>query len=146
MFELTTRPAVRLAWRGVPIVNLPAPVRYLTAGEGGVSHFRYGRDNLLLTWMHTRLMFAAAGRLPERVRPAVLGLFAGFGFGVVEVAVRLINGMTPSALLTNPAVYGLLLGGGTAFLLLTSALQRGSVTAATAGAVRARCRSASRTA
>lgn len=78
---------------------------------------------------------AAAGRLPERSRAAVLGLFAGFGFGVVEVAVRLIDGMTPSALLTNPAVYGLLLGGGTAFLLLTSALQRGSVTAATAGMV-----------
>lgn len=76
-----------------------------------------------------------AGRLPERSRAAVLGLGAGFGFGVVEVAVRLIDGMTPSALLTNPAVYGLLLGGGTAFLLLTSALQRGSVTAATAGMV-----------
>jgi hypothetical protein len=32
------------------------PVRYLSAAEGGVSHFRYLRDNLLLTWMHTRLV------------------------------------------------------------------------------------------
>lgn len=78
---------------------------------------------------------AAAGRLPERARAAALGLGAGFGFGVVEVAVRLIDGLTPSVLLTNPALYALLLGGGAAFLLLTSALQRGSVTAATAGMV-----------
>jgi hypothetical protein len=28
----------------------------LSAAEGGVSHFRYLRDNLLLTWMHTRLV------------------------------------------------------------------------------------------
>jgi hypothetical protein len=35
----------------------------------------------------------------------------------------------------NPAAYALLIGGGAAFLLLTSALHRGSVTAATAGMV-----------
>ena len=39
------------------------------------------------------------------------------------------------ALLANPAAYALLVGGGAAFLLLTSALQRGSVTTATAGMV-----------
>jgi hypothetical protein len=54
---------------------------------------------------------------------------------VVEVAVRLIDDVSPSALFTNPATYALLLGGGSAFLLLTSALQRGSVTTATAGMV-----------
>jgi hypothetical protein len=31
-------------------------VKYLRPEEGGVSHFRYGRDNTLLTWMHLRLM------------------------------------------------------------------------------------------
>lgn len=74
---------------------------------------------------------AVSGGLPDRARALVLGLAAGTGFGVVEVAVRLIDG--PS--LANPALYALLLGGGAAFLLLTSALQRGSVTAATAGLV-----------
>jgi hypothetical protein len=39
-------------------------VRYLTAAEGGVSHFRYVRDNVLLTWMHTRLMIGFVLRLP----------------------------------------------------------------------------------
>jgi hypothetical protein len=46
-------------------LNLPAPVRYLSAAEGGVSHFRYLRDNLLLTWMHVRLLCGFALRLPR---------------------------------------------------------------------------------
>ncbi|MFD3576134.1 hypothetical protein [Streptomyces sp. NPDC058644] len=78
---------------------------------------------------------ALAGRLPGRGRALTLGLGAGFGFGVVEVAVRLIDDVSPGALVRNPACYALLVGGGAAFLLLTSALQRGSVTTATAGMV-----------
>lgn len=78
---------------------------------------------------------AVAGRLPGRGRALALGLGAGFGFGVVEVAVRLIDDVSPGALVANPAAYALLVGGGAAFLLLTSALQRGSVTTATAGMV-----------
>ncbi|WP_328499254.1 hypothetical protein OHS59_17995 [Streptomyces sp. NBC_00414] len=81
------------------------------------------------------LVGAPAGRLPGRGRALALGLGAGFGFGVVEVSVRLIDDLSPSTLFTNPAAYALLLGGGAAFLLLTSALQRGSVTTATAGLV-----------
>lgn len=63
-FDFDTEAVVRLAWRGVKPINLDAPVKYLSAEEGGVSHFRYGRDNLLLTWMHTRLMFGFVFRLP----------------------------------------------------------------------------------
>ncbi|MEU3605945.1 hypothetical protein AB0E83_10875 [Streptomyces sp. NPDC035033] len=77
------------------------------------------------------LLGAAAGRLPDRPRALVLGLGSGIGFGVVEVAVRLLDGVA----WTDPALWALLLGGGAAFLLLTSAFQRGSVTAATAGMV-----------
>jgi hypothetical protein len=58
---------VRLAWRGVKPVTIDAPVKYLTAEEGGVSHFRYGRDNVLLTWMHARLMVEFVLRLPGLV-------------------------------------------------------------------------------
>jgi hypothetical protein len=63
-FDFDTEAVVRLAWRGVKPLNLDAPVKYLRADEGGVSHFRYGRDNLLLTWMHTRLMVEFVLRLP----------------------------------------------------------------------------------
>ena len=63
-FDFDPEAAVRLAWAGLPLVNIPAPVRYLRAEEGGVSHFRYGRDNVLLTWMHIRLVFGMLVRLP----------------------------------------------------------------------------------
>ncbi len=63
-FDFDTEAVVRLAWRGVKPINLDAPVKYLSAEEGGVSHFRYGRDNVLLTWMHTRLMIGFVLRLP----------------------------------------------------------------------------------
>jgi glycosyltransferase involved in cell wall biosynthesis len=63
-FDFDTEAVVRLAWRGVAPVNLPAPVKYLTAAEGGVSHFNYLRDNALLTWMHARLVGEFLLRLP----------------------------------------------------------------------------------
>ena len=63
-FDFDTEAVVRLAWRGVKPINRDAPVRYLRAEEGGVSHFRYGRDNALLSWMHMRLMIGFALRLP----------------------------------------------------------------------------------
>lgn len=63
-FDFDPEAAVRLSWRGVKVVNLPAPVRYFSTDEGGVSHFRYLRDNILLTWMYTRLFFGFVLRLP----------------------------------------------------------------------------------
>jgi len=66
-FDFDPEAVVRLCWRGVRPVNLPAPVRYFSAAEGGVSHFRYLRDNALLTWMHTRLFFGFVLRLPVLV-------------------------------------------------------------------------------
>lgn len=55
-YDFDTEAAVRLAWAGVPPRNLPAPVRYFSRAEGGVSHFHYLRDNTTLVWMHTRLI------------------------------------------------------------------------------------------
>jgi glycosyltransferase involved in cell wall biosynthesis len=63
-FDFDPEAAVRLVWRGLVPVNVPAPVKYLTAEEGGVSHFRYGRDNAVLTWMHARLLAGFVLRLP----------------------------------------------------------------------------------
>lgn len=63
-FDFDPEAAVRMCWRGVKPVNLPAPVKYFLAGEGGVSHFNYLRDNLLLSWMHSRLFAGFVLRLP----------------------------------------------------------------------------------
>jgi hypothetical protein len=63
-FDFDVEAVVRLSWRGVPAINMPAPVRYFSAAEGGVSHFKYWRDNALLTWMHFRLFFGFLLRFP----------------------------------------------------------------------------------
>lgn len=63
-FDFDPEVAVRLCWKGVPVINLPTPVRYLSAEEGGVSQFRYLRDNTLLTWMHLRLFGGFLLRFP----------------------------------------------------------------------------------
>ena len=63
-FDFDPEAATRLCWRGIKPVNLEAPVRYLRAEEGGVSHFNYLRDNALLAWMHLRLLPEFVLRLP----------------------------------------------------------------------------------
>lgn len=64
-FDFDPEAVVRLCWAGVRPINIDAPVRYLSAEEGGVSHFKYLRDNTLLTWMHTRLFIGFVLRLPK---------------------------------------------------------------------------------
>ncbi|MFE0172699.1 hypothetical protein ACFWZ2_10320 [Streptomyces sp. NPDC059002] len=123
-------------WGAVGVVCAGLAMLGLASGDEGdrtgSTALRYVMLGVALAVL---LLGAVAGRLPDRGRALALGLGAGFGFGVVEVTVRLIDDVSPGALLTNPATYALLLGGGAAFLLLTSALQRGSVTTATAGMV-----------
>ena len=67
-FDFDPEAAVRLCWRGVSPLTLPAPVRYHRPADGGVSHFRYGRDNLLLSFMHLRLTLGFLLRLPRLMR------------------------------------------------------------------------------
>jgi glycosyltransferase involved in cell wall biosynthesis len=63
-FDFDPEAAVRLCWAGVRPIRLEAPVRYFRKAEGGVSHFHYGRDNVLLVSMHLRLVFGFLLRLP----------------------------------------------------------------------------------
>ena len=63
-FDFDVEAVVRLSWAGVPIQNLPACVRYFSPAEGGVSHFNYWRDNVLLSSMHSRLFLGFLVRLP----------------------------------------------------------------------------------
>jgi len=77
-FDFDAEVVVRLSWAGVPVVNLPAPVHYFTPAEGGVSHFNYWRDNVLLTSMYLRLLPGALFRLPVLIARRALN--AGHGF------------------------------------------------------------------
>lgn len=125
-------------WTAVGVVCASLAMLGLAAGPEGSGH-----GPPLLGWallVIVAIVFvagAAAGRLSDRTRALVLGLGAGAGFGVVEIAVRLIDPIDPTkaAFYTNPAVYAVITGGAAGFLLLTSALSRGSVTTAVAGMV-----------
>jgi glycosyltransferase involved in cell wall biosynthesis len=59
--DFDTEILVRLYWRGTDVVNFPTRVTY---PEDGASHFRLLKDNLLISWMHTRLTFGMLLRLP----------------------------------------------------------------------------------
>ncbi|MFF9169988.1 MULTISPECIES: DMT family transporter [unclassified Streptomyces] len=123
-------------WAAVGVVCAGLAMLGLASGTEGEESGPAGLDwAMLATAAGVLLLGALAGRLTGRARALLLGLGAGFGFGVVEVSVRLIDSLDPYDLLRDPAAYALLLGGGAAFLLLTSALQRGSVTTSTAGMV-----------
>jgi len=111
------------------------------AGAAGPGHFR--RAPAGLGWGLIGVVAAifiagaAAGRLTDRARALALGFGAGTGFGVVEVGVRLLDEIDPTkrAFYTNPALYAVAAGGAAGFLLLTSAVQRGSVTTTVAAMV-----------
>ncbi|WP_336157834.1 hypothetical protein [Amycolatopsis sp. VC5-11] len=72
------------------------------------------------------------GRAGDRVRTAGLGLVAGLCFGLVAVAGRVIQSLAPLDLLRDPALYVVAVAGALAMLFFATALQRGSVTTATA--------------
>lgn len=133
--------AVRLSsteWSAVAVVCCGLALLGLASGpEGDRTGSGALRWALLGVAACVLLVGAAGGHLPGRSRALVLGLGSGVGFGVVEVAVRLIDSidLASGRFWANPALYALLLGGSAAFLLLTSALQRGSVTAATGSMV-----------
>ncbi|MET8629383.1 hypothetical protein ABZW30_37570 [Kitasatospora sp. NPDC004669] len=63
---------------------------------------------------------------------AGLGLLAGVGFGITSLAVRVMHTSGLVGVLTDPAAYALAVGGLGGYLAYALALQRGTVTAATA--------------
>jgi glycosyltransferase involved in cell wall biosynthesis len=56
-----TEVVVRWVWSGHIIKNMPTKVIY---PENGVSHFNAIKDNVLISWMHTRLFFGMLWRSP----------------------------------------------------------------------------------
>ncbi|WP_055401552.1 MULTISPECIES: DMT family transporter [unclassified Mycobacterium] len=128
----------RAEWTAVGVVCVSLVALALAAGPGHFRHAPAGLGWALLGVVAVVFVAGAvAGRLPDRPRALALGLAAGTGFGVIEVGVRLIEVIDPTrrAFYTNPALYAAAAGGVAGFLLLTSALHRGSVTTAVAGMV-----------
>ncbi|MGW6915812.1 hypothetical protein ACWGB8_18655 [Kitasatospora sp. NPDC054939] len=126
----------RVEWSGVAAVCVGLAVLALTAGregehKGGLS-LRLG---VLATGLVLLAAAWAAGRWAGRLAAPLLGLVAGLQFGVVGVAVRVLPGLRPADLVTEPAAYAVVVSGLGGFAALTWAMQCGSVTAATAAMV-----------
>jgi drug/metabolite transporter (DMT)-like permease len=73
-----------------------------------------------------------ASRMQGALSTELLGLLAGFGFAGVSVSARVLPGLAPATVVAAPSAYALAISGALAFLLYSVALQRGSVTGATA--------------
>lgn len=60
--DFDTEVMVRLYWQGTPSRFIATKVIY---PEDGLSHFDVWRDNLRISWMHTRLFFSMLPRIPS---------------------------------------------------------------------------------
>ncbi|MFD4395847.1 hypothetical protein [Kitasatospora sp. NPDC058478] len=119
----------------VGIVAVVVGLTLLASGSG-----REGREHapplfhwaLLATTAVMLLLTLVLVRRAGTVAAAGLGLLAGVGFGVTSLAVRVMDASSLVAVLTDPAAYALAVGGLGGYLAYALALQRGTVTAATA--------------
>jgi hypothetical protein len=77
----------------------------------------------------------AAARLRDPLRTLLLGVVAGFGYGLIGIAARVLTGFEPLTLLRDPAAYAVVAAGIVSFMFYATALEGGSVTVATAAVV-----------
>jgi len=125
----------RAQWLAVGLVVLGLGLLAMTAEASEVLPPGAGSP-LVLLGVVAAVALAAAGvrSAPGPAAPVLLGLLAGAGFGVVAVCARLLPDLGPG-LLTEPLAYVLLVAGAVAYLVYSAAMQRGSVTTATAAMV-----------
>ena len=122
-------------WAAVGLVVLGLVLLAPTATDGGQVSVGTTAVVLLLGAVAVVMLTAAAVRhVPGAVGTVLLGLLAGTGFGIVAVCARLLPEIS-LALLRSPFPYVLVLAGGTAYVVYSAAMQRGSVTTATAAMV-----------
>ncbi|WP_052390456.1 hypothetical protein [Streptomyces sp. NRRL B-24484] len=87
---------------------------------------------LLATAVVMLLLTVLLARRRGGAAAVALGVLSGVGFGITSLAVRVLDVSGIGAVLADPATYALVLGGLGGYLAFALALQRGSVTAATA--------------
>ncbi|MBO1415184.1 hypothetical protein [Streptomyces sp. FH025] len=118
---------------GILAVVIGLTLLALGSGEAGRDHapaaFHWA---LLATAVAILLATLLLVRRSGGAAAAGLGLLAGVGFGITSLAVRVLDASGVGSVLTDPAAYALALGGLGGYLAYALALQRGTVTAATA--------------
>ncbi|WP_155055736.1 diguanylate cyclase family protein [Streptomyces blattellae] len=129
----------RAEWTSIAVVCSALVLLASAAGPEGSGHTPITTHWWLLA---ISLLLMAGGTVLVRrlgARAAILaGLLSGLGFGALGVGVRVLNGVDPfdlGTLLTDPALYAILVAGIGGMYLHTVALQIGSVNGATAALV-----------
>jgi drug/metabolite transporter (DMT)-like permease len=126
----------RAQWGSVGAVCLGLTLLAGTAESGAALTGGSGVRWLVLA---TVVSVAIAGAVVARGRAALtavlLGLLGGTAYGMVAVSARLLGEESWSGLASDVATYLLLACGAVAYLLYTTAMQRGSVTTTTAAVV-----------
>ena len=77
----------------------------------------------------------AVARLRGGIRTLLLGTVSGLGYGLLGIAARVLTGFAPLDLVKDPAAYALVAAGVVSFAFFATALEGGSVTAATAAVI-----------
>jgi drug/metabolite transporter (DMT)-like permease len=130
---------VALSWREwVAVTGVVAGVGLLgsSAGpEGATQADMAFKLALIVAVAVLALLGLAAARLRDPLRTLMLGTVAGFGYGLLGVAARVLTGFAPLTLLRDPATYAVVAAGIVSFVFYATALEGGSVTVATAAVV-----------
>ncbi|MFF1477855.1 hypothetical protein ACFVYD_09810 [Streptomyces sp. NPDC058301] len=129
----------RAEWGSIAVVCSALVLLATAAGAEGSGHTSLATHWWLLV---VSVLLMAGGAVAVRLLGAraaiVAGLLSGLGFGALGVGVRVLNGVDPfdlGRLLSDPALYAILVAGVGGMYLHTVALQIGSVNGATAALV-----------
>lgn len=130
---------VTLSWREwLAVTGVVAGVGLLGSSAGAEGASQAGlafKIALLAATAALAVCGLAAARLPGPARTLLLGTVAGFGYGVLGIAARVLNGFEPLTLVRDPAAYAVVAAGIVSFVFYASALEGGRVTVATAAVV-----------
>ncbi len=130
---------VALSWREwAAVLGVVAGVGLLGSSAGAEGAAQVGavfKLALIVAVAGLALLGLAAAKLNEPYRTVALGMTAGFGYGVLSIAARVLTGFSPLELARDPAAYAVAAAGIISFMFYATALESGSVTVATAAVV-----------
>jgi drug/metabolite transporter (DMT)-like permease len=130
---------VTLSWREwAAVIGVVVGVGLLGSSAGAEGAAQVGavfKLALIVAVAGLAVVGMAAAKLNEPYRTTALGLTAGFGYGVLSIAARVLDGFSPLQLARDPATYAIIAAGIISFMFYATALEGGSVTVATAAVV-----------
>jgi drug/metabolite transporter (DMT)-like permease len=128
-----------LTWREwAAVVGVVAGVGLLGSSAGAQGAAQVGavfKLALIVAVAGLAVVGLAAAKLNDPWRTTALGLTAGFGFGILSIAARVLGSFAPLQLARDPATYAVIAAGIISFMFYATALEGGSVTVATAAVV-----------